>query len=84
MRLTAHGEVLDCLFARDESDLRSLLRCGACGAEIADRRRSVQWGRRAGPSPALRSEFRSDTAGRHRVDDPAFAQPDRPMSVVGN
>ena len=35
MRLTADGQVRTCLFAREESDLRSLLRGGADDATIA-------------------------------------------------
>src|ERR1700758_5502534 len=37
VRLTADGQVRNCLFARTESDLRSLLRGGASDEEIAER-----------------------------------------------
>lgn len=37
VRLTADGQVRDCLFARTESDLRTALRDGADDAELADR-----------------------------------------------
>ncbi|HWG98639.1 MAG TPA: GTP 3',8-cyclase MoaA [Pilimelia sp.] len=66
-RLTADGQVRDCLFARTESDLRGPLRAGATDAELAARWRSAMWGKRAG----------------HGIDDPAFLQPGRPMSAIG-
>jgi cyclic pyranopterin phosphate synthase len=67
VRLTADGQVRNCLFAREESDLRSALREGADDAEIADRWRAAMWGKRAG----------------HGIDDLAFLQPVRPMSAIG-
>jgi GTP 3',8-cyclase len=67
VRLTADGQVRNCLFARDESDLRSALRGGADDAQIADRWRAAMWTKRAG----------------HGMDDPAFLQPVRPMSAIG-
>ena len=66
-RLTADGQVRNCLFATDESDLRKLLRGGATDAEIADAWRVAMWGKRAG----------------HGIDDPSFLQPVRPMSAIG-
>ncbi|MFI6979786.1 GTP 3',8-cyclase MoaA [Embleya sp. NPDC050154] len=66
-RLTADGQIRNCLFAREESDLRAALRGGADDAEIADRWRAAMWGKKAG-------------AG---IDDPEFLQPDRPMSAIG-
>ena len=67
VRLTADGQVRTCLFAREESDLRLLLRGGADDATIAD-----AWVRAvAGKQPG------------HGIDDPAFLQPDRPMSAIG-
>ncbi|HYO39536.1 MAG TPA: GTP 3',8-cyclase MoaA [Nocardioidaceae bacterium] len=67
VRLTADGQVRNCLFAREESDLRSALRGGAGDAEIADRWRAAMWGKRAG----------------HGIDDLTFLQPVRPMSAIG-
>jgi GTP 3',8-cyclase len=67
VRVTADGNVRNCLFAREESDLRSALRTGASDAEIADRWRVAMWGKRPG----------------HGIDDPAFLQPARPMSAIG-
>jgi GTP 3',8-cyclase len=67
VRLTADGQVRNCLFARSESDLRSPLRTGADDAELADRwRRAV-----AVKLPG------------HGINDPSFLQPDRPMSAIG-
>jgi cyclic pyranopterin phosphate synthase len=67
VRLTADGQVRNCLFARTESDLRSPLRTGASDAELADRwRRAV-----AVKLPG------------HGINDPSFLQPDRPMSAIG-
>ena len=67
VRLTADGQVRNCLFAREESDLRAALRGGASDEEIADRWVVAMRGKRAG----------------HGIDDPTFLQPDRPMSAIG-
>ncbi|MBC9731696.1 GTP 3',8-cyclase MoaA [Nocardioides marmotae] len=67
VRLTADGQVRNCLFAREESDLRAALRGGATDEEIADRWVVAMLGKRAG----------------HGIDDPTFLQPDRPMSAIG-
>ena len=67
VRLTADGQVRNCLFARTESDLRGPLRAGASDAELAERwRRAV-----AVKLPG------------HGINDPSFLQPDRPMSAIG-
>ena len=67
VRLTADGQVRNCLFAREESDLRGALRGDADDAEIADRWRVAMWGKLPG----------------HGIDDPSFLQPQRPMSAIG-
>ena len=67
VRLTADGQVRNCLFAREESDLRAALRGGADDGEIADRWRVAMLGKRAG----------------HGIDDESFLQPARPMSAIG-
>jgi cyclic pyranopterin phosphate synthase len=67
VRLTADGQVRNCLFARQESDLRAALRDGADDSEIADRWRVAMFGKRAG----------------HGIDDLSFLQPVRPMSAIG-
>jgi cyclic pyranopterin phosphate synthase len=67
VRLTADGQVRNCLFAREESDLRAALRAGASDEDIAHRWLVAMAGKRAG----------------HGIDDPTFLQPDRPMSAIG-
>jgi cyclic pyranopterin phosphate synthase len=66
-RLTADGQVRNCLFAGSETDLRALLRGGATDAELADAWRGDMWAKRAG----------------HGIDDDTFLQPARPMSAIG-
>jgi cyclic pyranopterin phosphate synthase len=67
VRLTADGQIRNCLFARSESDLRALLRSGATDEEVAAR-----W----------RAAVASKLPG-HGINDPTFLQPDRPMSAIG-
>ena len=67
VRLTADGQIRNCLFAREESDLRAALRGGADDAEIADRWRAAMMTKRPG----------------HGIDDTTFLQPSRPMSAIG-
>jgi cyclic pyranopterin phosphate synthase len=67
VRLTADGHLRNCLFARDETDLRSLLRGGADDDEIADAWRASVWCKKAG----------------HGSDDQSLLRPDRPMSAIG-
>ncbi|MFD3688323.1 GTP 3',8-cyclase MoaA [Nocardiopsis sp. NPDC058631] len=67
VRLTADGQIRNCLFAREESDLRSLLRGGATDDEIADR-----W------AAAVAVKLPG-----HGINDPSFLQPSRPMSAIG-
>ncbi len=66
-RLTADGQVRNCLFARQESDLRTAMRAGADDSELADRWRVAMLGKRPG----------------HGIDDESFLQPTRPMSAIG-
>lgn len=67
VRLTADGQIRNCLFARQESDLRAPLRAGADDEEIARRWVSAMAGKLPG----------------HGIDDPSFLQPTRPMSAIG-
>ena len=67
VRLTADGQVRNCLFAREESDLRGPMRAGAADADLAERWRRAVAAKRPG----------------HGIDDPSFLQPDRPMSAIG-
>jgi cyclic pyranopterin phosphate synthase len=66
-RLTADGQVRNCLFAGGETDLRGLLRDGADDETLARAWRADMWAKRPG----------------HGIDDPAFLRPARPMSAIG-
>lgn len=67
VRLTADGQVRNCLFAREESDLRAAMRAGASDEDLAQRWLVAMQGKLPG----------------HGIDDPSFLQPDRPMSAIG-
>jgi cyclic pyranopterin phosphate synthase len=67
LRLTADGQLRNCLFATDESDLRTPLRAGAPDPELEARMIAAIAGKRAG----------------HGIDNPHFLQPTRPMSAIG-
>jgi cyclic pyranopterin phosphate synthase len=66
-RLTADGQVRNCLFARQETDLRHLMRTGAGDDALEAAWRAAMWAKAAG----------------HGINDPGFVQPDRPMSAIG-
>ena len=66
-RLTADGQVRNCLFSRAESDLRGPLRAGASDEELARIVQGEMWRKKAG----------------HGIGSPDFVQPDRPMSAIG-
>jgi GTP 3',8-cyclase len=67
VRLTADGQVRNCLFATAESDLRGPMREGASDETLAER-----W----------RAAVASKLPG-HGINDPGFLQPARPMSAIG-
>jgi cyclic pyranopterin phosphate synthase len=67
LRLTADGQLRNCLFAHDESDLRSSLREGASDEELSAQMLACVAAKKAG----------------HGIDDPTFVQPQRPMSAIG-
>jgi cyclic pyranopterin phosphate synthase len=67
VRLTADGQVRNCLFAREESDLRAAMRAGASDDDLAWRWLAAMGSKKPG----------------HGIDDPTFLQPDRPMSAIG-
>lgn len=72
LRLTADGQLRNCLFSMAEYDLTALLRGGG----------SVP-GQRAGDIAAL---LRSCVLGKlpgHAIDDPSFLQPARGMNAIG-
>ncbi|MCC8247903.1 GTP 3',8-cyclase MoaA [Saccharothrix luteola] len=66
-RLTADGQVRNCLFSQSETDLRALLRGGASDEDIAHVWRGNSWAKAAG----------------HGINSAGFSQPDRPMSAIG-
>ncbi|MGV0625978.1 GTP 3',8-cyclase MoaA [Mycolicibacter minnesotensis] len=66
-RLTADGQIRNCLFAAGESDLRGLLRSGADDEAVEQAWRAAMWTKKAG----------------HGINDPNFIQPVRPMSAIG-
>jgi len=67
VRLTADGQIRNCLFARDESNLRDPMRAGASDEELA-----ALW----------RQAVASKLPG-HGINEPGFLQPARPMSAIG-
>jgi len=67
VRLTADGQVRNCLFAQGEVDLRRPLRDGATDEELAEVIRGEMWRKARG----------------HGIGAPDFHQPDRPMSAIG-
>ncbi|NOT46700.1 MAG: GTP 3',8-cyclase MoaA [Acidobacteria bacterium] len=67
IRLTADGQIRTCLFSTTEHDLRGLLRVGASHAELTDFIKAA----------VLKKE------PSHRINDPAFVQPERTMSFIG-
>jgi cyclic pyranopterin phosphate synthase len=67
VRLTADGQIRNCLFAAGESDLRTPLRAGADDGQL-----SAIW----------RQAVAAKLPG-HGINDPGFLQPARPMSAIG-
>ncbi len=67
LRLTAEGQLRNCLFALGETDLREPLRAGASDAELIGLIRGGVWTKWSG----------------HRINQPDFVQPARSMSMIG-
>jgi len=67
VRLTADGQVRNCLFAKGEVDLRGPLRAGATDVELAGLIQGEMWRKARG----------------HGIGQPDFVQPERPMSAIG-
>ena len=67
IRLTSDGKLRYCLFALDETDVKSPLRAGATDGEIAE---------------AIRSNVRAKWPG-HEIDTARFVPPPRPMYSIG-
>lgn len=72
LRLTADGQLRNCLFARDELDLRVALRDESLSEDE----------RRAEVERRLRLVVADKLPG-HGINDPSFIQPARPMSAIG-
>jgi cyclic pyranopterin phosphate synthase len=66
-RLTADGQVRNCLFSTRETDLRGPLRDGATDADLARLIQGEMWRKLPG----------------HGIGRDGFVQPDRPMSSIG-
>lgn len=67
VRLTADGQLRNCLFATEESDLRGLMRSGASEADLEGAwRKTIA---RKGPG--------------HAINSADFQRPERPMSAIG-
>lgn len=72
MRITADGQLRNCLFAKDETDLRSVLRDDSLTADQID--------------AEIRRRLHISVAAKlpgHGINDPSFIQPPRPMSAIG-
>ncbi|MEU8531318.1 MULTISPECIES: GTP 3',8-cyclase MoaA [Streptomyces] len=67
VRLTADGQLRNCLFATEESDLRALLRGGADDAALEAAWRTCLAGKEPG----------------HAIGSADFRRPERPMSAIG-
>jgi cyclic pyranopterin phosphate synthase len=67
VRLTADGQVRNCLFAQEESNLRDPMRAGANDEELA-----TMW------TKAVAVKLPG-----HGINEPGFLQPVRPMSAIG-
>jgi len=71
LRLTADGQFRNCLFARDETDVRAVLRSGLPQNEINNGVRAI-----------IENVTKAKLPG-HGINDPGFIKPDRPMSAIG-
>jgi cyclic pyranopterin phosphate synthase len=67
IRITADGHLRTCLFSLHEHNLKGLLRSGATDEEIADFLVAAVWKKEAG----------------HKINQPDFVKPSRPMSAIG-
>jgi GTP 3',8-cyclase len=67
VRLTADGQIRNCLFARTESNLRDPMRSGASDGELA----------------AIWERAVAVKLPGHGINEPGFLQPARPMSAIG-
>lgn len=72
LRLTADGQIRNCLFARDETDVRHVIRDASLTTE--ERRTRIA---------KLFAQSTREKLRGHGVNDPLFIQPTRPMSAIG-
>jgi len=72
LRLTADGQIRNCLFARDETDLRHVFRDESLTTD--ERRARIA---------RLFAQSTLEKLRGHGVNDPLFIQPSRPMSAIG-
>jgi len=72
LRITADGQVRNCLFARTESDLRTILRDATLGEDERDLQLAA----------VLEGSVLAKEAG-HGINEPLFISPARPMSAIG-
>lgn len=71
-RVTAEGKIMSCLFSREETDLRDLLRSGADDDAIAQRWQEAMW-----------AKPKAHGMGHTGLGAADFVQPDRSMSAIG-
>lgn len=71
LRLTADGQLRNCLFARGETNLRDVLRSGMDADRVEQR------------ITALFHESLATKRPGHGINNPRFLQPARPMSAIG-
>jgi len=67
LRITAEGQLRNCLFSTEEFDVRALLRNGASAAEILELLQRCVGAKKAG----------------HGINDPKFIRPQRAMYQIG-
>jgi cyclic pyranopterin phosphate synthase len=67
LRLTADGQMRNCLFSLEETDLRAIIRNGGSDDEL---------------EAAIRSSVSAKERG-HRINEPDFERPARSMSLIG-
>ncbi|MFM9130234.1 MAG: GTP 3',8-cyclase MoaA, partial [Actinomycetes bacterium] len=67
LRLTADGQLRNCLFSLEESDLRTPLRQNRSKEELTLQIKACVKAKKAG----------------HGIGEPTFVQPPRPMSAIG-
>jgi len=84
LRLTADGQLRNCLFSTTEYDLLPILRASASasGSAVAEPGTAVAEPVEAGIDGMLRSCVRGKLPG-HAINDPAFLQPARGMNAIG-